>query len=45
MSVLRGGDGVQMVRLLDYFQFDREGGLLEHVEKPFRSGHVSVELR
>ena len=37
--------GFKFVRLSDYFQFDREGRLLEHVEKPFRRGTCSVELR
>ena len=37
--------GFKFVRLLDYFQFDREGRLLEHVEKPFRHGECWVELR
>jgi hypothetical protein len=33
------------VRLLDHFQFDKDGNLIEYVEKPFRRGVVSVELR
>lgn len=36
--------GFKFVRLLDYFQFDAEGRLLEHVEKPFRYSEFCVEL-
>ena len=37
--------GFKFVRLLDYFQFDVEGSLVEHVERPFRRGCVEVSLR
>lgn len=36
--------GFKLVRLLDYFQFDKEGTFIEHVEKPFRRGQVTVWL-
>ena len=37
--------GFKFVRLLDHFQFDKEGVLVEHVEKPFRRGTCFVRLR
>lgn len=37
--------GFKFVRLSDYFQFDADGQLLEHVEKEFRYGEARVELR
>ena len=37
--------GFRFARLLDYFQFDREGLLIERVNKPFRRGHCSVSIR
>jgi hypothetical protein len=36
--------GFKFVRCLDYFQFDEQGRLVEHVEKPFRRGKVMVRL-
>ena len=36
--------GFKFVRCLDYFQFDAEGRLVEHVERPFRLGGCWVEL-
>jgi hypothetical protein len=37
--------GFRFVRLLDYFQFDKAGKFIQHVDKPFRTGCVSVSLR
>jgi hypothetical protein len=37
--------GFKFARLLDYFQFDQDGVLIEHVERPFRCAPCSVELR
>jgi hypothetical protein len=37
--------GFKFARLLDYFQFDAEGRLVEHVDYPFRCAPCSVELR
>lgn len=37
--------GFKHVRCLDYFQFDQDGGNIEHIEKPFRTGYVEVSLR
>jgi len=37
--------GFRFVRLLDYFQFDKEGQFIERVNKPFRLGSCSVSLR
>lgn len=37
--------GFKFVRLLDYFQFDRDGMFIEHIEKPFRTSYVEVSLR
>jgi hypothetical protein len=37
--------GFKFVRLLDYFQYDAEGDLIEHVQTPFRQGSCSVQLR
>jgi len=37
--------GFRFVRFLDYFQFDKEGRLIELVNKPFRRGHCSVSIR
>jgi hypothetical protein len=37
--------GFRFVRLLDYFQFDKEGRLIERVNKPFRRGQCSVSIR
>jgi hypothetical protein len=37
--------GFKFVRCLDYFQFDEQGRLVEHVEKPFRRGTCFVRLR
>jgi len=37
--------GFKFVRCLDYFQFDEQGRLVEHVEKPFRKGRAWVSLR
>jgi hypothetical protein len=37
--------GFRFVRPLDYFQFDKEGRLIELVNKPFRRGHCSVSIR
>ena len=37
--------GFKFCRCLDYFQFDREGRLVEHVHEPFRRGSCSVSLR
>ncbi len=37
--------GFKYVRLIDFFQFDAEGRLLAHLEKPFRHGECRVELR
>jgi len=37
--------GFKFVRLLDYFQFDADGGLVGHVDYPFRCAPCSVELR
>jgi hypothetical protein len=36
--------GFKFVRCLDYFQFDEEGRLVEHVEKPFRRGTCSIQF-
>ena len=36
--------GFKFVRLLDYFQFDEEGRLKEHLSKPFRRGIGYVQL-
>ena len=35
----------KFVRLLDYYQFDADTRLLEHVEEPFRTGYAEVSLR
>ncbi len=37
--------GFKFCRCLDHFQFDRDGNFVEHVERPFRRGHVEVCLR
>jgi hypothetical protein len=37
--------GFKYLRCMDYFQFDAEGRLVEHVERPFRLGGCWVELR
>jgi hypothetical protein len=37
--------GFKFVRLLDYYQFDPDGILIDHVETPFRTGYVEVSLR
>lgn len=37
--------GFKYARLLDYFQFDADGRLVEHVQKPFRQGECWVEFR
>ena len=37
--------GFKFVRALDCFQFDADGRLLKHVQKPFRHGECWVELR
>ncbi len=36
--------GFKFVRCLDYFQFDEQGRLVEHVEKPFRRGQCSIQF-
>jgi hypothetical protein len=36
--------GFKLVRLVDYFQFDAAGRLVEHVQKPFRLGGCYVSL-
>jgi hypothetical protein len=36
--------GFRFVRLVDYFQFDADGNLVELVDKPFRLGSCSVSL-
>lgn len=36
--------GFKFVRLLEHFQFDAEGRLLEHVEKPLRRGTCSIQF-
>jgi len=36
--------GFNFVRLVDHFRFDSEGGLIEHVKKPFSPGVCSVGL-
>jgi hypothetical protein len=36
--------GFKFVRLVDYFQFNAPGRLVEHVHKPFRLGGCSVSL-
>jgi len=36
--------GFKLVRLVDYYQFDQDGNFIEHVEKPFRRGRVTVWL-
>jgi hypothetical protein len=37
--------GFRFVRLLDYFQFDKDSVFVDRVEKPFRRGQASVSLR
>jgi hypothetical protein len=37
--------GFKYVRLLDYFEFDPDGHLVEHVNRPFRHGDAWVSLR
>jgi hypothetical protein len=37
--------GFKFVKLLDYYQFDRDGVFIEHVERPYRTGYVEVALR
>jgi hypothetical protein len=37
--------GFKFVRLLDYYQFDADGKLIEHVQEPFRTGYAEVSLR
>jgi hypothetical protein len=37
--------GFRYVRCLDYYQFDKDGKLVEHVDKPFRRGSAAVSLR
>ena len=37
--------GFKFVRLVEYFDFDAWGQLRGHVNKPFRNGECSVELR
>ncbi len=37
--------GFKFVRLLDYFQFDADGRLVEQVQKTFRHGECWVKLR
>lgn len=37
--------GFKFVRLLDHFQFDKDGQFTERVEKPFRRGTCFVRLR
>jgi hypothetical protein len=37
--------GFLYVRCMDYFQFNREGQFIEHVEKPFRRGVVTVRIK
>ena len=36
--------GFKFVRCLEYYQFDRNGQLIERVQKPFRRGHCEVRL-
>lgn len=37
--------GFKFVRLVDYFQFAKEGQFVEHIDKPYRQGHVTVSFR
>jgi hypothetical protein len=37
--------GFKFARLLDYFQFNQDGNIIEHVERPFRLGGCWVDLR
>jgi len=37
--------GFKFVRLTDYYQFDSDGRLVEHIKEPFRRGECWVELR
>jgi len=37
--------GFKFCRCLDYFQFDKDGNFVEHVERPYRRGHVELSLR
>jgi len=37
--------GFKYLRCMDYFQFDAEGHLVEHVNRPFRRGGCWLELR
>lgn len=37
--------GFRFVRLLDYYEFDRDGVFVAHVDKPFRAGYTIVSLR
>ena len=37
--------GFKFVRLLDYYQFDKDGIFIKHVEKPYRTGYVEISFR
>ncbi|MEN6533596.1 MAG: hypothetical protein ABFD89_08035 [Bryobacteraceae bacterium] len=37
--------GFRFVRLLDYYQFDQHGALVEHADRPFRRGCAALSLR
>jgi len=37
--------GFKLVRFADHYQFDADGQLVEHVDRPFRPGACWVELR
>jgi hypothetical protein len=37
--------GFKLVRVVDYFQFDPDGMLIERIETPFRTGCVEVSFR
>jgi CheY-like chemotaxis protein len=37
--------GFKFARLLDYYQFDADSGLVGHIDYPFRCAPCSVQLR
>jgi hypothetical protein len=36
--------GFKFVRLVDHFQFDKEGQFIEHIDKPYRQGQCSIKF-